>query len=96
LILALGSALCGLAAASAPAASGSGAVLTRPSAASAVDHQAARQGSVYTAQPGDTLWSIASSVGGRASDPRRVVDSIVSLNRLPGATIRPGERLALP
>jgi LysM repeat protein len=90
LILALGSALCGLAAASAPAASGSGAVLTGPSAAPAVDRQAARQDSVYTAQPGDTLWSIAHRHG------VSVAALAGASGRPPGAPLRVGTTLRLP
>lgn len=61
---------------------------------------AARQSSgaghphVYVVQSGDTLWSIA----GRyyAGDPREGVWEIEQTNRLPGATIQPGQRLVLP
>jgi Tfp pilus assembly protein FimV len=47
------------------------------------------------AAPGDTLWSIASRAEpGR--DPRRTVDAIRHLNRLPGATVQAGQQLLLP
>jgi nucleoid-associated protein YgaU len=46
-------------------------------------------------QPGDTLWSIASSVAGDA-DVREVVDEIQALNSLGGADLTPGQTLLLP
>jgi nucleoid-associated protein YgaU len=46
-------------------------------------------------EPGDTLWSIAESVGGGA-DVRDVVDRIQELNRLEGSTLVPGQVLQLP
>jgi nucleoid-associated protein YgaU len=46
-------------------------------------------------QPGDTLWSIASSVAGDG-DVRLVVDRIRSVNGLHGSDIAPGEVLRLP
>lgn len=61
---------------------------------------AARQSSgaghpnVYVVQSGDTLWSIATRY--YAGDPREGVWQIERRNRLPGATIQPGERLVLP
>jgi len=45
--------------------------------------------------PGDTLWSIASRYAPRG-DPFAVIDDIRRLNGLPGYTIQPGQRLALP
>ena len=61
---------------------------------------AARQSSgaghpqVYIVRSGDTLWSIGSAQ--YAGDPREGVWKIERRNHLPGATIRPGERLVLP
>jgi nucleoid-associated protein YgaU len=46
-------------------------------------------------QPGDTLWSIASSLHSDG-DVRAVVDEIQELNGLQGAEIRPGQTLLLP
>ncbi|TFV57738.1 UNVERIFIED_ORG: LysM peptidoglycan-binding domain-containing protein, partial [Bacillus sp. AZ43] len=46
-------------------------------------------------QPGDTLWSIAASVGGDG-DVRDVIDEIQSLNGLAGADLIPGQTLLLP
>jgi hypothetical protein len=44
---------------------------------------------------GDSLWSIAQEVA-PAADPRDVVDAIVRLNALPGATVTAGQRLSVP
>lgn len=46
-------------------------------------------------QPGDTLWSIASSLGG-AGDVRALIDEIQALNDLPGGDLVPGQMLLLP
>ncbi|MFD2093877.1 LysM peptidoglycan-binding domain-containing protein [Blastococcus deserti] len=46
-------------------------------------------------RPGDTLWSIASSVAGGA-DVRAVVDEIQQLNGLDGTQLLPGQALVLP
>jgi nucleoid-associated protein YgaU len=46
-------------------------------------------------RPGDTLWSIASSVAGE-DDVRLVVDRIQQVNALHGTTLVPGEVLRLP
>lgn len=46
-------------------------------------------------QEGDTLWSIASSLGG-GGDVRAVVDEIQRLNHLDGAALVPGQVLQLP
>jgi nucleoid-associated protein YgaU len=46
-------------------------------------------------QPGDTLWSIATSLGGDG-DVRAVVDEIQELNDLNGAALVPGQTLLLP
>ena len=49
---------------------------------------------VYVVQPGDTLWSIASTR--YAGDPREGVWKLQRQNQLPGTTISPGEKLVLP
>ena len=46
-------------------------------------------------QSGDTLWSIASALGGEG-DVRAVIDEIQRINHLDGATLVPGQRLQLP
>jgi nucleoid-associated protein YgaU len=46
-------------------------------------------------QPGDTLWSIAGSLGGD-DDVRVVVDRIQEINGLDGAPLVPGQVLQLP
>jgi hypothetical protein len=51
---------------------------------------------VYQVQVGDTLWRIASSVAGPKGDPRPVVDRMIELNGLHGASIWVGERLLVP
>jgi LysM repeat protein len=48
----------------------------------------------YRVKTGDTIWSIA--VSHLAGDPREGVWRIQELNELEGATIVPGQRLALP
>jgi LysM domain len=49
----------------------------------------------YVVRGGDTLWSIGEHLAGPGSDPRPVIDELVSLNHLRGF-IEPGERLRLP
>jgi nucleoid-associated protein YgaU len=46
-------------------------------------------------RPGDTVWSVASSVAGD-QDVRVVVDRIQDLNRLHGSDLVPGQVLRLP
>jgi hypothetical protein len=46
-------------------------------------------------QPGDTLWSIASSLDS-GGDVRALVDEIQALNHLRGAELVPGQTLLLP
>lgn len=46
-------------------------------------------------QPGDTLWSIASSLDG-GGDVRSLIDEIQALNDLPDAGLEPGRILLLP
>lgn len=48
----------------------------------------------HRVQPGDTLWSIA--ITHFAGDPREGVWRLQRRNGLAGATIVPGQRLALP
>jgi nucleoid-associated protein YgaU len=46
-------------------------------------------------EPGDTLWSIATSLGGEG-DVRAVIDEIQELNDLESAELTPGQTLRLP
>jgi nucleoid-associated protein YgaU len=46
-------------------------------------------------EPGDTLWSIATSLGGEG-DVRAVIDEIQELNGLESAELVPGQTLRLP
>ncbi|MCC2033861.1 LysM peptidoglycan-binding domain-containing protein [Microbacterium allomyrinae] len=48
-----------------------------------------------TVSSGETLWSIAEEVAPQ-SDPRDVVDAMVRLNALDGATVWVGQSLAIP
>ena len=48
-----------------------------------------------TVDRGDSLWGIAESIAPNA-DPRVIIDEIIRLNGLDGATVEPGQRLALP
>lgn len=48
-----------------------------------------------TVAAGESLWSIAEEVAPHA-DPRDVVDAIVRLNALGGATVSAGQELAIP
>lgn len=50
-------------------------------------------GYVYEVRPGDTVWSIASTMEPGA-DPRQLVDEIES--SIPGGVLRAGETLRLP
>ncbi|HLI43277.1 MAG TPA: LysM peptidoglycan-binding domain-containing protein [Acidimicrobiales bacterium] len=54
---------------------------------------AVRGGFVYTARPGDTLWSIALRAEPGA-DPRPLVDRLEA--ELGGGTLQPGDRLFIP
>lgn len=46
-------------------------------------------------QPGETLWQVAEKAA-PSGDTRVEVAKIISLNRLPGAIVEPGEELFLP
>lgn len=49
-----------------------------------------------TVQPGESLWSIASTVTAPGADVRVVVDQIMALNGLDDSVVATGERLAVP
>jgi hypothetical protein len=61
--------------------------------ASATTPSALSAHSVYTVQPGDTLWSIALRLDPQG-DPRPVVSALSA--EVGSDTVRPGERLRLP
>ncbi len=48
-----------------------------------------------TVMPGESLWSIAEQIAPQA-DPRDVVDALVRLNALDGATLTAGQQIAIP
>jgi LysM repeat protein len=54
-----------------------------------------REPEVAVVQPGDTLWSIVARHA-PSRDAPGVIEEIRRLNRLPGNTIHPGQRLILP
>lgn len=49
----------------------------------------------YVVKPGDTLWAIATRVGGRAEDPRMLIAAITRANELGGSLV-PGQTLVIP
>lgn len=51
---------------------------------------------VVTVQPGDTLWSIASSNTANDGDVQETIDRISATNHLQASTILPGEHLRIP
>lgn len=53
-------------------------------------------GRTHTVAAGESLWSIAESVGGGSTDTRAVVGEIVALNHLGGTGVRAGQVLVLP
>lgn len=54
------------------------------------------QGVAYTVEPGDTVWSIASSLS-HGSDPRTLMGQVIADNHLDAAgSIHTGEVLHLP
>ncbi|GAA2989056.1 deferrochelatase/peroxidase EfeB [Microbacterium terrae] len=88
-VLALLAALPAVIALSAAVISGGAAIATRDAGAVAGTF------TTVTVGVGDTLWSIAEEVAPQA-DPRDVVDAIVRLNALDGATLLVGDQVALP
>lgn len=50
---------------------------------------------VVVVQPGESLWSLAERIA-PASDPRDVIDAIVSYNHLPSADVMAGQSLGVP
>jgi hypothetical protein len=57
--------------------------------------QPAAQPTYVQVDAGQTLWSIAQRVAPQ-SDPRDVVDALITANHLDSATVHPGMRLLVP
>lgn len=71
-----------------------GAMLAAPGAV-ASGEQSAQEFPYVLAQPGDTLWGIASYLD-PAADTRDVVAEIVRLNQMHGAELQAGDAIAVP
>lgn len=51
---------------------------------------------VVTVQPGDTLWSIASTHTTNTGDVQETIDRITEANHLHAVSLEPGQRLRIP
>jgi LysM repeat protein len=49
-----------------------------------------------TVKSGDSLWAIAAGRVGSDGDVQSMVDEIVAVNHLDGASLNPGQRLRIP
>jgi LysM repeat protein len=49
-----------------------------------------------TVKSGDSLWAIASAKTAENGDVQAMVDEIVAVNHLDGASLNPGQRLRIP
>ena len=49
----------------------------------------------YVVRPGDTLWSVARTIGG-GGDPRSMVDAIQRANHLDPGALVPGRTITIP
>jgi LysM repeat protein len=49
-----------------------------------------------TVKSGDSLWAIASAKTGSDGDVQAMVDEIVAVNHLDGASLNPGQQLRIP
>jgi len=63
--------------------------------ATATDTVASSSLQYVTVHAGQSLWQLAGEIA-PSSDPREVVSDIVHLNRLSGADIQVGQRIAIP
>ena len=52
--------------------------------------------STHTVAPGDTLWSVARTAALPGEDLRDVVDELIQLNGLAGASLQVGQMLLVP
>ncbi|KAA9129924.1 LysM peptidoglycan-binding domain-containing protein [Microbacterium caowuchunii] len=77
------------------AALGAGVLSGGAALASRADGSPAGTFETVTVLAGESLWTIAEQVAPSA-DPRDVVDEIVRLNALDGATVWAGQRIAVP
>ena len=50
----------------------------------------------YTVAPGDTLWSIASSMTGPGEQVRETMSDIRNLNAMSGSSLQAGAQIAVP
>jgi Tfp pilus assembly protein FimV len=56
----------------------------------------AQRYATVTVQPGDTLWSIASTHTSASGDVQETIDAISAANHLQASMLQPGERLRIP
>lgn len=50
----------------------------------------------YTVSPGETLWTIATSLRGEGEDTREIVATIMDLNGMDNARLDSGEQILIP
>ncbi len=56
----------------------------------------AQRYTLVTVEPGDTLWSIASTHTSSNGDIQETIDRISAANHLEASTIQPGEKIRVP
>jgi Tfp pilus assembly protein FimV len=56
----------------------------------------AQRFATVTVQPGDTLWSIASTHTSASGDVQETIDAISAANHLQASMLQPGEKLRIP
>lgn len=72
-----------------------GAGMFAASQAQAATEDSGEQFTYVVAEPGDSLWSLATRVAPGA-DPRDVIDDVMRLNQLQTADIEAGQQIAIP